>query len=35
VPNPLLFGVKIAIVTIIANAIGVAIFLSARRRRAL
>src|ERR1700736_1329322 len=35
VPNPLLFGVKIAMVTIIANAIGVAIFVSAHRRRAL
>ena len=35
VPNPLLFGEKIAAVTIIANAIGVAIFVSARNRRAL
>ncbi|HEY4284565.1 MAG TPA: APC family permease [Chthoniobacterales bacterium] len=33
VPNPLLFGAKIAAVTIIANAIGVAIFVGASRRR--
>jgi amino acid transporter len=33
VPNPLVFGAKIAIVTIIANALGVLIFMSAGRRR--
>jgi glutamate:GABA antiporter len=32
VPNPLLFGAKIAIVTVIANALGIAIFLSAGKR---
>jgi amino acid transporter len=35
VPNPLLFGAKVAAVTIIANAIGVAIFLTGERRRGL
>src|ERR1700731_4144393 len=35
VPNPLLFGAKIAIVTIIANAIGSLIFVGAQRRRRL
>jgi hypothetical protein len=33
VPNPLVFGAKIAIVTIIANALGVAIFVSAGKGR--
>jgi amino acid transporter len=33
VPNPLLFGAKIAVVTIIANAIGAAIFMAAEKRR--
>ena len=33
VPNPLIFGAKIAAVTIIANAIGVAIFLTGNKRR--
>jgi amino acid transporter len=33
VPNPLVFGTKIAAVAIIANAIGAAIFLGARRKR--
>lgn len=33
VPNPLVFGAKVAIVTIIANAVGVAIFISAGRGR--
>lgn len=32
VPNPLLFGAKIAVTTIIANAIGVAVFVTAGRR---
>jgi amino acid transporter len=35
VPNPLLFGAKIAVVTIIANAIGAAIFMAAEKRRRL
>jgi glutamate:GABA antiporter len=35
VPNPLLFGTKVAIVTIVANAIGLVIFLVANRRRNL
>src|SRR6476619_1220674 len=33
VPNPLIFGTKIAVVAIIANAIGAAIFAGARRKR--
>jgi len=33
VPNPLIFGTKIAVVAFIANAIGAAIFLGARRKR--
>jgi amino acid transporter len=33
VPNPLLFGAKIAAVTVAANAIGVAIFVLGQRRR--
>jgi hypothetical protein len=33
VPNPLIFGTKIAAVAIIANAIGAAIFAGARRKR--
>src|SRR5881398_3599843 len=33
VPNPLTFGTKIAVVAFIANAIGAAIFLGARRKR--
>ena len=33
VPSPLIFGAKIAAVTIIANAIGIAIYLVANRRR--
>ena len=33
VPNPLVFGAKIAAVTIAANAIGVAIFAIAKKRR--
>ena len=33
VPNPLLFGAKIAVTTIIANALGVAIFITAGRRQ--
>ena len=33
VPSPLIFGAKIAAVTIVANAIGVAIFLASNRRR--
>jgi amino acid transporter len=33
VPNPLMFGAKIAAVTITANAIGVAIYLAGKRRR--
>jgi glutamate:GABA antiporter len=32
VPNPLIFGLKIAAVTIVANAIGVAIYLTGQRR---
>jgi len=32
VPNPLIFGTKIAVVAVIANAIGAAIFLGARRK---
>src|SRR5256714_322580 len=32
VPNPLVFGAKIAIVTVIANVLGIAIFVSAGRR---
>src|SRR5256886_8341289 len=34
VPNPLIFGTKIAVVAIVANAIGAAIFAGARRKRA-
>ena len=34
VPNPLIFGTKIAVVAFIANAIGAAIFAGARRKRA-
>ena len=33
VPNPLIFGTKIAVVAFIANAIGAAIFAGARRKR--
>src|SRR5216110_2896112 len=33
VPNPLIFGTKIAVVAVIANAIGAAIFAGARRKR--
>jgi amino acid transporter len=33
VPNPLFFGLKIAIVTIVANAIGIAIYLVGAKRR--
>ncbi len=33
VPSPLTFGAKIAAVTIIANAIGITIYLLANRRR--
>jgi len=33
VPNPLIFGTKIAVVAFVANAIGAAIFLGARRKR--
>jgi amino acid transporter len=33
VPNPLIFGTKIAVVAVIANAIGAAIFVGARRKR--
>jgi hypothetical protein len=33
VPSPLIFGAKIAAVTIVANAIGVAIYLFGERRR--
>ena len=33
VPNPLIFGAKIASVTIIANALGIAIFFVGQRRR--
>lgn len=33
VPNPLMFGAKIAITTIVANAVGVAIFVTAGKRR--
>ena len=33
VPNPLIFGTKIAVVAVIANAIGAATFLGARRKR--
>ena len=33
VPNPLIFGTKIAVVAFVANAIGAAIFLGARRNR--
>ena len=33
VPSPLIFGAKVAAVTIIANAIGLAIYLVANRRR--
>jgi hypothetical protein len=32
VPNPLVFGAKIAAVTIVANAIGVAIYVAGNRR---
>jgi hypothetical protein len=35
VPNPLIFGTKIAVVAFIANAIGAAIFAGARRKRSL
>ena len=35
VPNPMIFGAKIGAVTLIANAIGVAIFLLGERRRRL
>src|SRR5947207_12099664 len=33
VPNPLIFGMKVAVVAVIANGIGAAIFLGARRNR--
>jgi subtilase family serine protease len=33
VPNPLIFGTKIAVVAFIANAIGAAIFAGVRRKR--
>ena len=33
VPNPLVFGTKIAVVAVIANAVGAAIFAGARRKR--
>jgi amino acid transporter len=33
VPNPLIFGMKVALVAVIANGIGAAIFLGARRKR--
>ncbi|HEY6111119.1 MAG TPA: APC family permease [Chthoniobacterales bacterium] len=33
VPNPLVFGTKIAVVTIVANAIGIAIYLVGAKRR--
>ncbi len=33
VPSPLIFGAKIAAVTVIANAIGVAIFIVGKKRR--
>ena len=32
VPNPLMFGAKIAAVTIVANAVGVAIYIAGNRR---
>jgi hypothetical protein len=32
VPNPLIFGTKIAVAAVIANAIGAAIFAGARRK---
>jgi hypothetical protein len=35
VPSPLIFGAKIAAVTIIANAIGVAIYVVGNRRRSV
>jgi amino acid transporter len=33
VPNPLIFGMKVAVVAVIANAVGAAIFLGSRRKR--